>query len=467
MEETPQGTFQDELEWCIRQLETGLMRQNPTPQQVGDTHRILKVLRSRKAPFVKKRQVMHQVFGDYRQKMAKERHKVEKNASNTSSTLKQEGISQTSASIIYRKHSSEHSDNSGNWFVPSDNSFQFSFSAYEEDQENISSNFDKFLSEGNSDGKGSAFAESSSYLREGVTSTMSWSEVDNSRTEFNFNFLVEEDTEFQDKDLEAHNVKSSGLLLLTEQEGSSPPNDACEDQICTEKKKEISVPEMISTASQKDKQPAKTTEGVPKKKKKKHASSKKELGGTETKLESHESTRQSASKSEHQCEEAKGGDEQLRQEVDWCIEQLELGLKRQKSTQKQAEEVLRAVKILRSEKAALVKKRQIMRSMLGDYRKKMEEESRKQMRLLQAATKAARVAEVRQEDQKSSSHVYRKCAKTAQKDPATVGSQDYSVTQGCSTESASSQVHVREEGISDSDKFIFKSSDNAFCFNFF
>ncbi|XP_078519073.1 UPF0488 protein C8orf33 homolog isoform X2 [Lissotriton helveticus] len=466
MEETPQGTFQDELEWCIRQLETGLIRQNPTTQQVGDTHRILNVLRSHKAPFVKKRQVMNQVFGDYRQKMAKERHKVENNASNTSSTLKQEGSSQTSASIIYRKRSSEPSDNSGNWFAPSDNSFQFSFSAYEEDQENISSNFDKVLSEGNSEEKGSACAESSSYLKEGVTSTMNWAEVDNSRTEFSFNFLVQEDAEFHDKDLEAQNVKLSGLLL-TEQEGRLPQNDACEDQIYTEKKKDISVPEVISTASQKDKQPAKTTEGVPKKKKKKPVSSKKELGGTETKMESHESAGQSVSKLEHQYEEAKGGDEQLHREVDWCIEQLELGLKRQKSTQKQAEEVLRAVKILRSEKAALVKKRQIMRSMLGDYRKKMEEESGKQMRLLQAATKAARVAEVREETRKSSSHVFRKCAKTARKDRATVGSQDYSVTPGCSTEPTSSQVHVREEGVSDSHKFILKSSESTFSFNFF
>ncbi|KAJ1098117.1 hypothetical protein NDU88_003233 [Pleurodeles waltl] len=454
MEETPQGTFQDELEWCIRQLETGLMLQNPTPQQVGDTHRILKVLRSRKAPFVKKRQVMNQVFGDYRQKMAKERQKVEKNALKTSSVLIQECNSQTSSSIIYRKHSSEPAENSGNWFAPTDNSFRFSFSACEEDQENISSNFDKFQSDGNSDGKGAACAERSPDLRESETSTLNWSKVGNSRTEFNFNFLVQEEAELQDKDFEAQNVTSRGLLL-TEQEGRFPQNDGCKDQMYIEMKKDISVPEMISSASQNDKKPAKTTDGVPKRKKKKRVPSEKELEGTEAKKES-----QSGENNEH-------GDEQLRREVDWCIEQLELGLKRQRSTQNQADEVLRAVKILRSEKAALVKKRQIMRSMLGDYRKKMEEERGRQMRLLQAATKAARVTEVREEARKTSSHVYRKCTKTAQKDHATVGSQDHFVPQECSRGSTSSPFRVREEGISDSNRFIFKSSEGSFCFNFF
>uniref|UniRef100_A0A8C2U644 UPF0488 protein C8orf33 homolog n=1 Tax=Coturnix japonica TaxID=93934 RepID=A0A8C2U644_COTJA len=63
-----------------------------------------------------------------------------------------------------------------------------------------------------------------------------------------------------------------------------------------------------------------------------------------------------------------------RWEVDWCVEQLEIGLKTQKSTPKQVEEALRAIKTLRSDKAPLVKKRQIMRTIFGDYRKKMEEE---------------------------------------------------------------------------------------------
>uniref|UniRef100_A0A8C9FM34 Uncharacterized protein n=1 Tax=Pavo cristatus TaxID=9049 RepID=A0A8C9FM34_PAVCR len=78
--------------------------------------------------------------------------------------------------------------------------------------------------------------------------------------------------------------------------------------------------------------------------------------------------------SSHLCGLCLLSDDQLQKEVDWCVEQLEIGLKTQKSTPKQAEEALRAIKALRSDKAPLVKKRQIMRAIFGDYRKKMEEE---------------------------------------------------------------------------------------------
>lgn len=49
-----------------------------------------------------------------------------------------------------------------------------------------------------------------------------------------------------------------------------------------------------------------------------------------------------------------------------------------------AEEALRAIKTLRNDKAPLVKKRQVMRTLFGDYRKKMEEERCKQLKLMQA-----------------------------------------------------------------------------------
>uniref|UniRef100_A0A669PRU2 Uncharacterized protein n=1 Tax=Phasianus colchicus TaxID=9054 RepID=A0A669PRU2_PHACC len=80
-------------------------------------------------------------------------------------------------------------------------------------------------------------------------------------------------------------------------------------------------------------------------------------------------------------------DDQLQKEVDWCVEQLEIGLKTQKSTPKQVEEALRAIKTLRSDKAPLVKKRQIMRTIFGDYRKKMEEELCKQLKLMLSGRK--------------------------------------------------------------------------------
>lgn len=46
------------------------------------------------------------------------------------------------------------------------------------------------------------------------------------------------------------------------------------------------------------------------------------------------------------------------------------------------EEAVRAIRTLRSDKAPLVKKRQIMRAIFGDYRKKMEEELCKQLKLM-------------------------------------------------------------------------------------
>lgn len=48
------------------------------------------------------------------------------------------------------------------------------------------------------------------------------------------------------------------------------------------------------------------------------------------------------------------------------------------------EEASRALKTLRSSKAPLAKKRQVMRAMTGDYRKKMEEERAKQFKLIQS-----------------------------------------------------------------------------------
>ncbi|XP_078274071.1 UPF0488 protein C8orf33 homolog isoform X2 [Rhinoraja longicauda] len=90
-------------------------------------------------------------------------------------------------------------------------------------------------------------------------------------------------------------------------------------------------------------------------------------------------------------------EEQLQREVDWCIEQLELGLQSQKNTQKQGEEAVRALRTLHSKRPPLVKKRQLMRSMFGDYRKKMEEERQRQFRLMLTATKSASIKSVKEQ----------------------------------------------------------------------
>ncbi|XP_035518824.1 UPF0488 protein C8orf33 homolog [Morone saxatilis] len=84
-------------------------------------------------------------------------------------------------------------------------------------------------------------------------------------------------------------------------------------------------------------------------------------------------------------------EEQLNRQLDWCIEQLESGMRSQKGTPKQKEEASRALKTLRSSKAPLAKKRQVMRAMTGDYRKKMEEEKTKQYKLIQSEIASAQV----------------------------------------------------------------------------
>nr|XP_039250256.1 UPF0488 protein C8orf33 homolog isoform X1 [Styela clava] len=67
-------------------------------------------------------------------------------------------------------------------------------------------------------------------------------------------------------------------------------------------------------------------------------------------------------------------DQKLQKELNWCIDQLRVGLMSQKSSQKQTQEVVRIIKTLSSSTAPLVKKRQIMRQYFGDYRKKIADE---------------------------------------------------------------------------------------------
>ncbi|KAK7919745.1 hypothetical protein WMY93_011029 [Mugilogobius chulae] len=97
-------------------------------------------------------------------------------------------------------------------------------------------------------------------------------------------------------------------------------------------------------------------------------------------------------------------EEQLQRELDWCIEQLELGMRSHKASPKQKEEASRALKTLRSSKAPLVKKRQVMRAMAGDYRKKMQDEKSKQFKLIQNETASAQLRAVSELPKKSSFH---------------------------------------------------------------
>ncbi|KFV20463.1 UPF0488 protein C8orf33, partial [Tauraco erythrolophus] len=150
-----------------------------------------------------------------------------------------------------------------------------------------------------------------------------------------------------------------------------------------------------------------------KKKKQKTSVSKKEMEEPEINRRAKaEASRCQNKDSSHQDETPQQSDDQLWKEVEWCVEQLELGLKTQKSTPKQAEEALRAIKTLRSDKAPLVKKRQLMRAMFGDFRKKMEEEWCKELKLMETAVKSARITEVKGDVQKNCRFIRKHCRKS-------------------------------------------------------
>ncbi|XP_055461687.1 LOW QUALITY PROTEIN: UPF0488 protein C8orf33 homolog [Psammomys obesus] len=99
--------------------------------------------------------------------------------------------------------------------------------------------------------------------------------------------------------------------------------------------------------------------------------------------------------------------EQLARELAWCVEQLELGLKRQKPTPKQEEQALGAIRTLRSEKTPLPQKRQLMRSLFGDYRAQMDAEWLEAQRALKAAPLLAQVQLVGEAARKKNGRVCR------------------------------------------------------------
>ena len=62
-------SLQDELEWCISQIEIGLLRPNISGEQKKEAETLFKKLSSPKTPIPRKRQLMHINFGNYRLKM--------------------------------------------------------------------------------------------------------------------------------------------------------------------------------------------------------------------------------------------------------------------------------------------------------------------------------------------------------------------------------------------------------------
>nr|XP_033819561.1 uncharacterized protein LOC117369295 isoform X2 [Geotrypetes seraphini] len=480
MEEAPQGTFKDELEWCIRQLERGLLRLNPTPKQ-GETQRILKVLQSRKAPFVKKRQLMNRVFGDYRQKISNERQQMEKSAAKAMAVKIQECNSKNSGSVAYRKYSSESTETKGNWFIPSDNDFRFDFFPCDTISEVINIGLENVQGEGD---HGQTYADGTASNLVDIGRHIFQNKILNCLTsgsqgsEFAFNFLIPEEESSvlpsNSKDLQMGNALCQVAPLMSPYlnpeviSGNMVPSENSVSQDLGREEGELRQLEMKEKEALNFENTVKNKKAadVPKKKKKKSSQNKKAV----EKLEDGEKVK--VGSIEHPDKDICPQDEasQLRKEIDWCVEQLELGLQRQKSTPKQVDEALRAIKILKSEKAPLVKKRQVMRGLFGDYRKKMEEERQKQLRLMQAATKSALVTSVKDQTQMSRSRVYRKCTWIAEQGRSSAGfnaPQMQTALPENTTISQLPQDHVLSFDIPRPVSFIFTPSLEPFCFNFF
>lgn len=147
-------------------------------------------------------------------------------------------------------------------------------------------------------------------------------------------------------------------------------------------------------------------------------------------------------------------EQQLRRELDWCVEQLELGMKTQKGTPKQKEDASRALKILRSCKAPLAKKRQVMRAMTGDYRKKMEEEKQKQLKLIQSAMTSLQVKTVSGSSKKCVFH-----RRAGIKEPLLNTGEE-------NTQPTPAQASDQMQSSNKPSRFVFMPSTEEFKFNF-
>ncbi|XP_019327413.1 PREDICTED: UPF0488 protein C8orf33 homolog isoform X1 [Aptenodytes forsteri] len=439
MSKAPQGTFQDELEWCISQLEANLLRLSPTPKQAEEAQHILKVLRSRETPFVKKQQVMNHVFGDYRLKMAEDQKSMEKADVKPGDVEVQQSNGQASDGVVYGKQSDQISEAKPEWFMSSDNSFRFDFTLFEINPEATGTSLEAV--------PGVSGAEQ---IQTNVRATEqeNWNgalsfAASGQEPRFAFNFAIPDEdcplvplvpTSQHIEGTADHEVLGNSLPTesagmprisalqkpeLTQTTGSAPKEDRSHVTLKIPQPETAPGDEAVTEKSTADG----TAQKKKKKKKQKTSVSKKEIEETEIDRKAKaEANRCQNKDNSHQDETSQQSDDQLWKEVDWCVEQLELGLKTQKSTPKQVEEALRAIKTLRNDKAPLVKKRQLMRAMFGDYRKKMEEERCKELKLMETAVKSARVVEVKGNIRNKNCQFIRKCSGACRKSQGPAGS---------------------------------------------
>ncbi|XP_035001022.2 UPF0488 protein C8orf33 homolog [Hippoglossus stenolepis] len=184
------------------------------------------------------------------------------------------------------------------------------------------------------------------------------------------------------------------------------------------------------------------------------AKKKKKKSGKKKVLESTEAQQKPAEGSQGAEDTELSAEEQLNRQLDWCIEQLEQGMRSPKGTPKQKEEASHALKTLRSSKAPLAKKRQVMRAMTGEYRKKMDEEKNKQFKLIQSEIASAQVKVVADSPKTS---VFRQRAKDKTQTPTTEDG-----PQPTEAQDTDRTAQAQEETAA----FVFTPSKEEFRFDF-
>ncbi|CAG4975117.1 unnamed protein product [Colias eurytheme] len=65
----------------------------------------------------------------------------------------------------------------------------------------------------------------------------------------------------------------------------------------------------------------------------------------------------------------------------WCIQQLERSLADKKGNEKQLQEIWKVLTVLKNNNQSIIRKRQLMRTHLGDYRAKMAAEEKKLVKM--------------------------------------------------------------------------------------
>lgn len=107
------STFSEELEWCISQLQVGLLVPSSSKRQKQENERHIRLLDSSKTPLPKKRQLMKTLFGDYRTKM--KHHPLQANTKASIDSANKKQVS--SNGMFYKvKHMTTRSTSPSNGF---------------------------------------------------------------------------------------------------------------------------------------------------------------------------------------------------------------------------------------------------------------------------------------------------------------------------------------------------------------